>query len=89
MNNLLARQPATPSKTHAEPAPSSNSTLKLLLFGATLYLLLNLFSSPTTPYLLGGDQTFFWLGGQRMFYGERVYIDFLRFTPPEIGRAHV
>jgi hypothetical protein len=82
MNNLLARQPATPSKTHAEHAPSSNSTFTLLLFGATLYLLLNLFSSPTTPYLLGGDQTFFWLGGQRMFYGERVYMDFLRFTPP-------
>jgi len=64
-----------------QSASSSRLTL-LLLFGAALYLVANLFATPTTPYLLGGDQTFFWLGGQRMFYGERVYLDYLRFTPP-------
>jgi hypothetical protein len=84
MKNLLERQQASPTATAANSASNADgsSTLVLLLFAAALYLLLNLFSSPTTPYLLGGDQTFFWLGGQRMFYGERVYIDFLRFTPP-------
>ena len=35
-----------------------------------------------TPILLGGDQVFFWLDAQRMLYGQRIYQDFLQFTPP-------
>jgi hexosaminidase len=73
------------------PSPSaqtSNRPSQILLLAAGLYLLLNLFASPITPFLLGGDQTFFWLGGQRMSYGERVYLDFLRFTPPGTDLAY-
>jgi hypothetical protein len=73
------------------PSPSaqtSNRPSQILLLAAGLYLLINLFASPITPFLLGGDQTFFWLGGQRMSYGERVYLDFLRFTPPGTDLAY-
>jgi hypothetical protein len=81
MKKLLEWRPPSSIGDETESA-GSGSTLALLLGAAAIYLLLNLFSSPSTPYLLSGDQTFFWLGGLRMFYGDRVYLDFLRFTPP-------
>jgi hypothetical protein len=54
----------------------------LLLLSAVAYLYLNLFSPPATPLLLGGDQTYFWMDGQRMLSGEQPYRDFFQFTPP-------
>jgi hypothetical protein len=54
----------------------------VLLLGATSYLYINLFAGLHTPYLLGGDQVFFWMDAQRMLGGERVYRDFYQFTPP-------
>ena len=39
-------------------------------------------SCHNTPILLGGDQVFFWLDGQRLLYGQHIYQDFLQFTPP-------
>ena len=54
----------------------------LVLLGAAAYLYLNLFALPHTPVLLGGDQVFFWLDAERMLYGQRIYQDFLQFTPP-------
>ncbi|WP_035348176.1 hypothetical protein [Edaphobacter aggregans] len=54
----------------------------LVLLGAAAYLYLNLFALPCTPYLLGGDQVYFWLDAQHMLYGQRIYQDFLEFTPP-------
>jgi len=51
-----------------------------LLLGCALYLYVNLFASPGTPYLLGGDQVVYWTGGQRMLHGEQVYRDFFEFT---------
>jgi len=53
-----------------------------LLFGTAAYLYVNLFVLPNTPYLLGGDQTYFWTDAQRMLFGERPYEDFFQFTPP-------
>ena len=57
-------------------------TLFFLLFGTASYLYANLFFSPRIPFLLGGDQVFFWTYAQRMLGGERVYQDFFQFTPP-------
>lgn len=54
----------------------------LLLLAAAAYLYLNLFASPRTPFLLGGDQVSFWLRGLRMLDHARVYKDFYQFTPP-------
>jgi hypothetical protein len=54
----------------------------LLLFGTALYLYRRLFYFPAIPFLLRGDQTFFWVYAQRMLYGEKVYRDFFQFTPP-------
>jgi hypothetical protein len=54
----------------------------VVFLGAALYLWLNLFAGPATPFLLGGDQVFFWLDAQRLLHGERVYRDFFQFTPP-------
>ncbi len=52
----------------------------ILLCGVFLYA--NLFAGPGTPFLLGGDQVFFWMDGQRLLYGEHVYRDFFQFTAP-------
>jgi hypothetical protein len=54
----------------------------LLLIAVPLYLYLNLFTFASVPFLLGGDQTFFWIFALRMLHGERVYRDFFQFTPP-------
>jgi hypothetical protein len=53
-----------------------------LLFGSALYLALNLFSLRAVPFLLGGDQTYFWMRAMRMLDGQRIYQDFLQYTPP-------
>lgn len=53
-----------------------------LLFGSAVYLYLNLFTNSGIPYLLGGDQVFFWTYAQRLLNGECVYCDFFQFTPP-------
>ena len=47
-----------------------------------VYLYLNLFLSAKTPFLLGGDQVYFWMGGQRILDGQAVYRDFFQLTPP-------
>jgi hypothetical protein len=54
----------------------------LAVLGTTTYLYLNLFSFPNTPFLLGGDQVYFWTDAQRMLDGGRIYQDFFQFTPP-------
>lgn len=54
---------------------------RLALLGAVAYLYLNLFALARTPFLLGGDQTYFWMDAQRILNGERVYLDFFQFTP--------
>lgn len=56
--------------------------LLILLVTVAAYLYLNLFALPDAPFLLSGDQMYFWVGAQRMFYGEHIYRDFLQFTPP-------
>jgi len=64
------------------PAPDAHRTALFVLIAATIYLYLNLFVLPNIPILLGGDQVFFWLDGQRLLNGQRIYQDFLQFTPP-------
>ena len=53
-----------------------------LLLGCSVFLYANLFATLDTPFHLGGDQVFFWMGGQRLLYGEQIYRDFFQFTPP-------
>lgn len=55
-----------------------------LLIGIPLYLYANLFALPLVPFLLAGDQTYFWVYALRMLHGEHVYKDFFQFTPPGI-----
>jgi hypothetical protein len=52
----------------------------MAVLGTAGYLYALLFQFPRIPILLSGDQVYFWMNGQRMLYGERVYGDF--FTPP-------
>jgi hypothetical protein len=54
----------------------------LSLIAVPLYLYLNLFTFANVPFLLGGDQTFFWIYAVRLLHGEKVYRDFFQFTPP-------
>ncbi|WP_263417566.1 ArnT family glycosyltransferase [Terriglobus albidus] len=54
----------------------------VVAFFSAIYLYLNLFSSPSFPFLLGGDQVYFWMGAQRLLNGQTIYRDFFQFTPP-------
>jgi hypothetical protein len=68
--------------------PQSRSTFDSLRWQAftavisAIYLFLNLFRSLRFPYLLGGDQIYFWMGAQRMLSGQAIYRDFFQCTPP-------
>jgi len=53
-----------------------------IISGSAIYLFINLFISARTPFLLGGDQIYFWADAQRMLFGEHPYQDFFQFTPP-------
>lgn len=53
-----------------------------LIVGGGFYLLLNLFNFHGIPFLLGGDQAYFWVYAQRLLAGERIYRDFFQFPPP-------
>ena len=53
-----------------------------IVLACTVYLYLNLFLSTNTPFLLGGDQVYFWMGAQRILDGQTVYRDFFQITPP-------
>jgi hypothetical protein len=63
-------------------ARSSRLLQLLLLASAALYLYLNLFTVSNTPFLLEGDQNFFWAYGMRMLQGQLPYRDFFQFTTP-------
>lgn len=54
----------------------------VLLGASTLYLYVNLFASLRVPFLIGGDQVYFWGRAMRLLGGERIYRDFLQFTQP-------
>lgn len=46
------------------------------------YLYANLALLCGIPLLLNGDQVYFWMEAQRLARGEKIYHDFLQFTPP-------
>jgi hypothetical protein len=52
------------------------------LVGSALYLSFAVISPRGIPFLLGGDEQFFWANALRMLNGELIYRDFLEFTPP-------
>jgi Dolichyl-phosphate-mannose-protein mannosyltransferase len=53
-----------------------------VLIGSSLYLYLSLFTLTGTPFLLSGDQVFYWMDAEHMMAGWRIYRDFFKFTPP-------
>jgi Dolichyl-phosphate-mannose-protein mannosyltransferase len=60
-----------------------------LLLSVSIYLCANLFADPRTPFLLTGDQVFFWMRAQQLLQGEQIYRDFLEFTPPGTDLIYV
>ena len=54
----------------------------VFLLVCAVFLYANLFANPETPYLLGGDQVFFWMQAQRMLQGEQLYRDFFERNAP-------
>jgi hypothetical protein len=52
------------------------------VLACTGYLYPNLFLSAKTPFLLGGDQVYFWMAAQRILDGQAAYRDFFQITPP-------
>jgi hypothetical protein len=73
-------EPSTP----AARIPHGYGSLPLagLLLATGVYLYAGLFTITGTPFLLGGDQVFFWTNAQRALYGELIYRDFHEVTPP-------
>jgi hypothetical protein len=70
-----------------QPNKGTSSTAhRLQLFSFTsvslLYLIARLFKSLSVPFLLGGDQTYFWMDALRLLGGEHIYKDFFRYTTP-------
>ena len=61
---------------------ASSRTEIFVLGGAALYLWVNLFASLRVPFLIGGDQAYFWLRAMWMLDGRQIYRDFLQFTQP-------
>ncbi len=53
-----------------------------VIAGSGLYLYFSLFTLRGVPFLLSGDQVFYWMDSVRMMAGERIYRDFFKFTPP-------
>ena len=76
--------PTNNANSAAERSTTRDRTwhLPALLLGASAYLALNLFRFLRAPFLLSGDQIFFWMFAQRMLAGERIYRDFFQYTPP-------
>ena len=54
----------------------------MVLVGSATYLYVNLFTFGGVPFLLGGDQVYFWTYALRMLHGERIYQDFFTMHPP-------
>ncbi len=54
----------------------------IVILGGGIYLYLNLFTFAGIPFLLDGDQVYFWTYGSRMLHGERIYQDFFTMHPP-------
>jgi hypothetical protein len=61
---------------------SATYCLAIVALGSSIYLYLNLFVSGGIPFLLGGDQSFFWMEGQRILHGDVLYRDLFQFVPP-------
>jgi hypothetical protein len=53
-----------------------------VIAGSGIYLCISLFTLRGVPFLLSGDQVFYWMDSVRMMAGERIYRDFFKFTPP-------
>jgi hypothetical protein len=73
---------SAPATVGGRAAPGGRfAQLSFLVLAAT-YLYLNLFTFSNTPFLLEGDQNFFWAYGVRMLQGQLPYRDFFQFTTP-------
>ena len=58
--------------------------LPVATLASAAYLVARLFVWPGIPIVLGSDQAFFWMYGDRMLDGELPYRDFFQFTPPGV-----
>src|ERR1700693_447691 len=63
------------------PTGINRFTVRVLV-GSAIYLYANLFTFGGVPFLLGGDQVYFWSYALRMLHGERIYQDFFTMHPP-------
>jgi hypothetical protein len=62
--------------------PVGNRFTVSVIGGSAIYLYVNLFTFGGVPFLLGGDEVYFWTYGLRMLHGERIYQDFFTMHPP-------
>jgi hypothetical protein len=60
----------------------TTSGFTITALGSAIYLYFSLFASGGTPFLLSGDQVYFWMGAQRILNGEMPYRDFLQLATP-------
>ena len=85
LNDSSSRGAAEPDRAPSGPKPVAqpfDAYDAAFLLALAVYLYANLFADPRTPFLLGGDQLYFWMDAQRLLHGEQVYRDFFQITPP-------
>jgi hypothetical protein len=79
-DSVPANSRAATSPRAIKPGP--DWLLLSTLAGTAAYLYLRLFSFHNVPFLLGGDQDYYWMNGMRILAGEHIYQDFFRYLPP-------
>jgi dolichyl-phosphate-mannose-protein mannosyltransferase len=68
--------------TERAEAKSSAWYAATVLLGSSFLLFCNLFTFRAVPFLLDGDQVYFWTYGLRLLHGDRMYQDFFAIRPP-------
>jgi hypothetical protein len=74
-----------PEEIFSSMPESLNRSTVFVLLGSALYLSVNLFTFKGVPFLLDGDQVYYWTYGLRMLHGERMYLDLFSMRPPGTG----
>lgn len=82
-SELISTLPRFEEPGSAPSLRKLNGYLALVtVVSSAIYLYLNLFTLTGTPFLLDGDQVYFWTYAFRVLHGERIYQDVFTMHPP-------
>jgi hypothetical protein len=85
MTEVVVESKLVAHKTIRKGTPRISAAMRWYGFVVVLsfaYLYFDLFASPRVPFLLGGDQVFYWMGAMRLLSGQAIFREFFQYTPP-------